>query len=67
MFAQMQRQSVRQDSQKWRHSRNREIVLFLDTDCVVKYTDPETFECLSIGRMSPILEIKMSLIWRTFS
>ena len=42
---------------------NREIV----SHFVVKYTDPKTIECLSIGRMSPVLEIKMSLIWGTFS
>ena len=35
---------------------------FLDTNCVVKYRDPNTIECLSIRRMS-----KMSLIWGTIS
>ena len=40
---------------------------FLDTNRVVKYTDPKTIECLSIRRMSPVWEIKMSLIWGTIS
>ena len=48
-------------------SESRYCLPFLDTNFVVKYTAPKTIKCLSIGRMSPVLEIKMSLIWGTFS